>query len=438
MGKDQYTALIDAWVELNCPGGRAQFYKAFLQGTTLTRDNLRSRHWSAEAMVKRFGGDWEKHAESRGTTTQRLEALDVVSKWAATLDDGPVTYTAPEKPENKLASDIRNFVIQSNSTLTISDVCERFDVGPKTVREILRAAESQNYLVNLSEDESLVSGGLTVASGRKRLLVNERLTGYEIKFGVVSDIHIGSKHANVTALAALYEIFKHRGITTVFDTGNWIDGFRASLNGTDVTHHQVPDQIKEWVRLMPRVEGLTTYFIAGDDHEGWFQRDSGLLVGAYAQTKAEEAGRDDLKYLGWVEYDYVFTNPEGGNTIVKLMHPGGGSAYAVSYRPQKIVESIAQKGMAAIPHLLLIGHFHKANYMFWQGCHVVQSGCFQEQTTFMRKKQLSAHVGGWIITLTVNANGDIVTIVPEFFPMGNDANGSVAIETELGESLPMD
>lgn len=436
-GTDQYTALIDAWVELGCPGTRSEFYDAFFNGTGLTKDNLRSRQRNSALIVNRFGGDWEEYSKSRGTFDDRLAALQRVEQWANSLTAKEDIYTPPLTPKEKLVADIRNFVIQANSTMTISHICETFDVGPHTVREILRAAESQNYLVSLDKEAQTVSGGLTVATGRRRLLVNERLTGYKIQFGVVSDIHIGSKHANVTALAAMYDIFKERGITTVFDTGNWVDGFVARVNGTDVTHHLVPEQIDEWIRLMPSVEGLTTYFIAGDDHEGWFQRDSGLEVGAFAQSRAREAGREDLKYLGWVEYDYVFTNPDNGNTIVKLMHPGGGSAYAVSYRPQKIVESIAQKGMAAIPHVLLIGHFHKANYMYWQGCHVIQSGCFQEQTTFMRKKQLSAHVGAWIVTLTVNAKGDIVTIVPEFFPMGQDSNGSVAIETETGDAVPM-
>jgi hypothetical protein len=31
--------------------------------------------------------------------------------------------------------------------------------------------------------------------------------------------------------------------------------------------------------------------------------------------------------------------------------------------------------------------------------HVVQLGCFQDQSLFMRQKKLAAHIGGWIIRL---------------------------------------
>jgi hypothetical protein len=75
------------------------------------------------------------------------------------------------------------------------------------------------------------------------------------------------------------------------------------------------------------------------------------------------------------------------------MHPGGGSAYALSYAPQKIVEGFDG---GAKPAVLLIGHYHKASYQMTRNVHVVQTGCFQDQSLFMRQKKLAAHVGGWI------------------------------------------
>jgi hypothetical protein len=68
------------------------------------------------------------------------------------------------------------------------------------------------------------------------------------------------------------------------------------------------------------------------------------------------------------------------------------------------------------PNILLIGHYHKAAYNFIRNIHVVQGGCTMDQSPFMRKKRLSAHVGGWILEATVNNKGDIIRFRQEFIP----------------------
>ena len=53
----------------------------------------------------------------------------------------------------------------------------------------------------------------------------------------------------------------------------------------------------------PEFHGITTYYIAGNDHEGWYQQREGIEVGHYLQMRAEQQGRRDLKYLGYGEVD---------------------------------------------------------------------------------------------------------------------------------------
>ena len=77
-----------------------------------------------------------------------------------------------------------------------------------------------------------------------------------------------------------------------------------------------------------------------------------------------------------------------------MLHPDGGSSYAISYKSQKIVESL-EGGVK--PEVLHIGHFHKAEYLFYRNIHVFQNGCLQSQSKFMKGKHLSAHRGFWII-----------------------------------------
>ena len=69
------------------------------------------------------------------------------------------------------------------------------------------------------------------------------------------------------------------------------------------------------------------------------------------------------------------------------------------------------------PHILGIGHFHKAEYMpRYRNVKAIQAGTFQDQTPFMARKGLAAHVGGWIIEITLgDLYNKIKTEFVEFF-----------------------
>jgi len=86
--------------------------------------------------------------------------------------------------------------------------------------------------------------------------------------------------------------------------------------------------------------------------------------------------------LSHIEHDKILPSPKG-KAIMKLMHPGGGSAYAVSYRPQKIIESF-QDGEK--PHILLLGHYHKSLKVEIRGVVTILVPSCQDQTPFMRRQ----------------------------------------------------
>ena len=95
------------------------------------------------------------------------------------------------------------------------------------------------------------------------------------------------------------------------------------------------------------------------------------------------------------------------------MHPGGGSAYAISYTAQKIVESL-QGGEK--PHFMLLGHYHKFNQGYPREVHTVQGGTTQDQTPFMRKQKIQAHVGFCIIRFHQAETGEINRFNVEWVP----------------------
>jgi len=236
--------------------------------------------------------------------------------------------------------------------------------------------------------------------------------GEEQVFGVTSDNHLCSKYARLDVLNAAYDHFERRGIRHVFNAGNWIDG-EARFNKTELlTAPGMDNQLDYLIDKFPVRNGITTHFIAGDDHEGWYAQREGIEIGRYLENRAKDAGRTDLHYLGYAESD-VALRCGSGAAVARVVHPGGGSAYATSYAAQKLVESY-QGGEK--PQVLIIGHYHKFEYGFPREVHSVQAGCTEDQSLFMRKKKIAAHVGFLELRIKQDSAGIITRFGVEWFP----------------------
>jgi len=105
--------------------------------------------------------------------------------------------------------------------------------------------------------------------------------------------------------------------------------------------------------------------------------------------------REDINYLGSDAARWVVERKGEKDIRIDMLHPGGGSSYALSYKPQKIIEQI-ESGQK--PDILLIGHFHKAFTLpAYRGVAAVLAGCTQRQSQFMMRNGLAAHTGAHII-----------------------------------------
>jgi len=138
-------------------------------------------------------------------------------------------------------------------------------------------------------------------------------------------------------------------------------------------------------------------------HEGWFQKDCGLRIGWYIQNWCMDRGRNDLVHIGHLEQDVLFEMPLG-TFRMRLIHPGGGTPYAVSYPSQKMVESF-QGGDK--PQVLVMGHFHKFDISYPREVLTIMPGCTEDQTPFMRKLKLKAEVGFCVCTLGARVDGTL-------------------------------
>jgi hypothetical protein len=219
-------------------------------------------------------------------------------------------------------------------------------------------------------------------------------------------VHNCSKYERLDALHACYDIFEQEGINHVFLTGNFIEG-ECRFNKHEIHVHGLEAQVQYFIQNFPHRDGITTFFVAGDDHEGWFYQREGIDVGLHTQMVARQWGRDDLVYLGYMERDVCIVSPNG-KTRIRVVHPGGGSAYAVSYTAQKLVESYSG---GEKPDILLMGHYHKAEMLpAYRNVYAIQTGTLCDQSPFMRKKRLAADVGGWVCTAHIMDDGTVTRL----------------------------
>lgn len=99
------------------------------------------------------------------------------------------------------------------------------------------------------------------------------------------------------------------------------------------------------------------------------------------------------------------------NELIVVRRNGKIAIIGNSYAPQKIVESY-QGGQK--PTILLVGHYHKAEYGFPREVHVVQAAATQDQTPFLRKHKIQSHLGGWTISFVQSQEGLIHAFTPRF------------------------
>lgn len=322
------------------------------------------------------------------------------------LETKPVL--APKLPDTPAQIEEKVLKAARGGNITLEQIADRLDRSPATIKRALDSLAAKNYNIKLNPSGVVLSGD--VAPGGELIHDISKFDNKWYSFGACGDNHLGSNHERLDVLHSLYDNYEREGVKVVFNTGNWIEG-EARINFHDISVFGMDAQIDYFVRHYPHRKGITTYFISGDDHEGWYQKKTGIVIGKHAELRARDQGRDDLVYLGYVEAD-VRLQSSGGERIMKVMHPGGGSAYAMSYAPQKIVESL-QGGEK--PSVLLIGHYHKMEFAFPREVFTVQTGCTVDQSVFMRKCKIAAHVGGALCRLNMSPDGQINRFSTEFF-----------------------
>ena len=264
----------------------------------------------------------------------------------------------------------------------------------KTNRELVSEVESRGYFVSKIPPKT---GGKTFVADVKKM------NGNRYRFAVISCTQLGSKYQQLTHLHTFYSICKARGINTVLNCGDIVDGGKVYRGQEyELFAHGADEQSQYVIDNYPKVKGINTKMILGN-HDESFYKIAGVNV-----VKDICEKRSDLQYLG----DYLAYLDIGG-VRVALMHGAGGASYARSYKLQKIVEQLSPE---AKPKMLFLGHYHiQCHIPAYRNVESYMIGCFQAQTPFLTRLGLFPNIGGMIVEM-VAEEGNIKSVKTEWIP----------------------
>ena len=236
-------------------------------------------------------------------------------------------------------------------------------------------------------------------------IIRKNISDKTFTFGMISDTHLCSRLERLDELHTFYEICRKEEIMNVIHCGDIVDGwgmFRGQEN--EVHTFGARNQAEYVIKHYPLVKGITTYFITGNHDCSWWNK-SGVDIGELVADK-----RKDMIYMGQYQGDITL-----GDVKIRMLHPDGFVAYALSYRGQKISEQIPSGHK---PHILVLGHFHTTLYFFYRLIHIFQVGCFQDQSPFLLRKGINPVIGGWTIKVRVaeDRKKTILSLTPTFIP----------------------
>jgi len=251
-------------------------------------------------------------------------------------------------------------------------------------------------LTNLSDTErqQLIKslGGIDNSSIRRH---RHQFPKNHAKFGYISDSHIGHKQFKERLFSLAMTTFKKEGIETCYHAGDILEGMsgrEGHIYELDKIGFQAQiGYAEELIKAFPEIH----IFGIDGNHDEWYQNknNAGIVVGEELEKRV-----GNYHFLGSMEADVELAK----NVRLKLFHARDGTAYAASYKIQKLIESLTggQK-----PNIILSGHYHKHLTLWNRNIFGVEAGTLCDQTNFMKGKKLAAHMGFGMINVWYNSKG---------------------------------
>lgn len=217
--------------------------------------------------------------------------------------------------------------------------------------------------------------------------------GKHIRIGVIGDTHIGHQKFSEDRLFQAFEEFKKEKVDFIVHTGDVTEGLSHRAGHVFELSHIGYEQQKDYaIKLFSQWNDTDIYAIDGN-HDRWYIKSNGAFI-----VKDIERALPNFKFLGHDEGDISLD----GRATLKLWHGEDGNSYALSYRVQKIIESLTG---GEKPDILLCGHTHKYVKVFERNITAISAGCIEGQTSWMRGKRIAAHVGFIVLDVWIGDKG---------------------------------
>lgn len=254
---------------------------------------------------------------------------------------------------------------------------DRKKFSKKEVESAIKLIENSGYFVTKTPLQQGYTFDLDI----------DPVKGKTYKIGCVSDTHLGSKYQQLKSLHRFYKHCADEGITTILHAGDICDGmFVYKGHEFEVFRHGA-DEICEYVCQNYPDYGITTELLCGNHDESLYRR-SGMDIGEAISNK-----RKDIIHRGFHSANFLV-----GDLKIALHHGIGGTAYARSYKCQKLAEAHVEDDPAEAARIIILGHYHCScilpDYMKF---FMVQMGCFQAQTSLGRRLGRIPDIAGIIL-----------------------------------------
>lgn len=223
-------------------------------------------------------------------------------------------------------------------------------------------------------------------------------------YAYFSDAHFGSNAFKPEVFDKLTKMINMYKPDFVINVGDTLEGMSNRPGHVyELTHIGFNQQFNYATDLLSQIK-IPIYGIDGN-HDAWYEikADQGIIVGNELDKTL-----NNYSHIGQMEGNL---NVDGVN--IKLFHANDGTAYATSYKMQKLIESFTGGEKPAILHS---GHYHKALYMFNRNVHGIESGTLCGQSKFMRGKKIPAHTGFGFVRVWHNDAGEVKRFNHEFIP----------------------
>lgn len=260
---------------------------------------------------------------------------------------------------------------------------ENFDRGR------LLAKISSNY--NDEELKAIANGGRLVPGLGKVPIIN--FSGKHIRIGAITDTHVGHLNFSDQRMNQIFEEFKKEKVDFITHSGDVTEGLSHRPGHVyELSEIGYDKQKEKAIKVFSQWTDTPIYAIDGN-HDRWFIKSNGAYM-----VKDIDNALPNFHFIGHDEGDISLD----GKAVLKLWHGEDGSSYALSYRLQKIIESLSG---GEKPALMLCGHTHKYVKIFERNVYAISVGSVETQTKWMRGKRISAHVGFSIIDVWVAEHG---------------------------------